>query len=122
MIETADHEAFYPQTALSAFKPAVASSHLWSRSLSVSKPWILYLERLGGHYLDIGVSSKIVQGRIRIMSDAELVAYSAKRLKFSDGSELPADFIVLCTEFAGNIKSEVTKIIGKESEDKLEDY
>ena len=80
------------------------------------------LERQGGHYLDVGVSQEIVDGLIKIKSDAALIGYTRDGLEFSDGSELKADVVVFCTGFQGNMRLEVAKIVGEEIGDVLEDY
>ncbi|KAL1970059.1 hypothetical protein VTN77DRAFT_6464 [Rasamsonia byssochlamydoides] len=79
-------------------------------------------DKFGGHYMDVGTSRKIVDGVIKIKSDALPVAYTEEGLLFSDGSHLKADVIVFATGFAGNMRDVVREIFGADVADGVEDF
>lgn len=58
------------------------------------------LEKAGGHYVDVGGSDLIADGRAGVRGNVEPVAYTAKGLRLSDGSTLETDAIIWCTGFA----------------------
>lgn len=39
----------------------------------------------------------MIDGKIKLKSNADLEGFTETGLKFSDGSELPADVVVFCT-------------------------
>jgi hypothetical protein len=43
-------------------------------------------------------------------------------LGFSDGTEIPADLIVFCTGFIGNMRTNVAKIFGQSIADRVDDF
>lgn len=74
------------------------------------------LERAGGHYVDIGGTRLIEEGKVAIKANVEPVAYTSTGLQFSDGSTLEADVIVWCTGFAdGNLLETAAEILGTRS-------
>ncbi|KAI8686853.1 hypothetical protein LRP88_14958 [Fusarium phalaenopsidis] len=70
------------------------------------------IERLGGHYMDVGASTKISKGFIKVKSDASLTHYTPSGLGFSDGTKLPADLVVFATGFDLNIQGRIREIFG----------
>ncbi|KAL1840235.1 hypothetical protein VTJ49DRAFT_666 [Mycothermus thermophilus] len=71
------------------------------------------LERAGGHYVDIGGTDLIAQGKVGVKAGAEPVAYTAKGLRFSDGDEVEADAVVWCTGFADkNARDVAAEVLG----------
>jgi len=46
---------------------------------------------------DVGGSQYVIDGKIKLKSDAALEGFTETGLKFADGSELPADVVVFCT-------------------------
>ncbi|KAH8798538.1 putative flavin-containing monooxygenase [Xylogone sp. PMI_703] len=80
-------------------------------------PYWHLLERLGGHYMDVGASAKIAEGIIKVKSDAALTHYTSHGLGFSDGSEIPADLVVFATGFDLNIQNCVRELFGDEIAD-----
>ncbi|RAL16575.1 FAD/NAD(P)-binding domain-containing protein [Aspergillus homomorphus CBS 101889] len=58
------------------------------------------LERAGGHYVDVGGTKLLVEGKAGVKANVEPTAYTATGLRFSDGSSLDADAVVWCTGFA----------------------
>ncbi|KAK4545847.1 hypothetical protein LTR36_002411 [Oleoguttula mirabilis] len=77
--------------------------------------------RFGGHYVDIGASARIAQGEIKIKSQA-VKCLTEKGLLFEDGSEVPADLIVLCTGFDHNFRTDAAKIVGREVAEQMDDF
>lgn len=73
------------------------------------------LERAGGHYVDVGGTKLIEEGRVNVKAGVEPVAYTKSGLRFSDGSCVDADAIVWCTGFSdSNIVTTATEILGGE--------
>ncbi|KIW71278.1 hypothetical protein PV04_03461 [Phialophora macrospora] len=79
-------------------------------------------ERRGGHYIDVGCSDKIAKGLIRVKSDARVSHFTATGLAFTDGSEIPADVIVFCTGFRGNMRKNVEELFGPEIAAQVDDF
>lgn len=79
-------------------------------------------ERMGRHYIDVGCSAKIADGRIKVKSDALAVRYTESGLEFDDGSVLPADVIILATGFRGNLRDDVRELLGDEVADRITDF
>ncbi|RVX68377.1 hypothetical protein B0A52_07377 [Exophiala mesophila] len=79
-------------------------------------------EKLGGHYMDVGCSTKIAQGQIRIKSDSLATHFTSNGLAFADGSEIAADVIVFCTGFRGNMRTNVEELFGKEISAQVDDF
>ncbi|EJT97538.1 dimethylaniline monooxygenase [Dacryopinax primogenitus] len=63
----------------------------------------LYFSKGGGYYLDVGASQMIVDGKIGLKSRGEIDRFTSSGVRFSDGSEIPADLVVFATGY-GNIK------------------
>ncbi|CAH0050578.1 unnamed protein product [Clonostachys solani] len=75
------------------------------------------LERAGGHYVDVGTTKLIEDGKVGVKANVEPVAYTETGLQFSDGSTLDADAIVWCTGFADkDARYTVADILGGETE------
>lgn len=71
------------------------------------------IERGGGHYVDIGGTKLIVEGKVGLKVGLEPVAYTATGLRFSDGSTADADAVVWCTGFADkDARSTAADILG----------
>lgn len=58
------------------------------------------IERAGGHYVDIGGTALLSDGKAGVKAGVEPVAYTATGLRFSDGTTVDADAVVWCTGFA----------------------
>ncbi|TGJ78431.1 hypothetical protein E0Z10_g10326 [Xylaria hypoxylon] len=58
------------------------------------------LERCGGHYLDVGGTKLISEGKVAVRGNVEPIAYTDTGLRLSDGSELTADAVIWGTGFA----------------------
>ncbi|OCT44725.1 Flavin-binding monooxygenase-like family protein [Cladophialophora carrionii] len=79
-------------------------------------------ERQGGHYVDIGASAKIADGRIKVKSDASIDSFTPEGLHFSDGTEIKADVVVFATGFHGNMRQFVADLLGDDIASGIEDY
>ncbi|PWY75074.1 FAD/NAD(P)-binding domain-containing protein [Aspergillus heteromorphus CBS 117.55] len=70
------------------------------------------LERAGGHYVDVGGTKLLEEGKAGIKS-AEPIAYTPTGLLFSDGSTLDADAVIWCTGFSdANVRDTTARILG----------
>lgn len=58
------------------------------------------IERAGGHYIDVGSTKLLAEGKAGVKAGVEPIAFTANGLRFSDGSEDDADAVVWCTGFA----------------------
>lgn len=79
-----------------------------------------YLHRGGGYYIDVGASQLIVDGFIKIQQGQEVHRIAPHGVVLADGTELPADEIVLATGFQ-NMRSTARKIFGDELADRVKD-
>jgi len=57
------------------------------------------LRRAAGYYIEVGASDLIIRGEIKIRSGLEVAEVRQRSVALSDGSELPADLIVLATGY-----------------------
>ena len=78
--------------------------------------FIKYLSRGGGYYIDTGTSALVADGSIRIKK-ASVKEIKEHAVAFEDGSELPADEIILATGYT-NMQDTAEEIFGKEVADK----
>lgn len=72
-----------------------------------------YLRRGAGYYIDVGASQLVVEGRIKVKSGVEVPRISEHAVHLSDGSELPADLIVLATGY-GSMNQWAAQLISPE--------
>lgn len=71
------------------------------------------LERAGGHYVDVGGTKLLEDGKVDVKAGTEPVAYTPTGLRFSDGTCIDADAIIWCTGFSDkNICSNAAQILG----------
>ncbi|KAJ9315623.1 hypothetical protein DTO271D3_4196 [Paecilomyces variotii] len=71
------------------------------------------VERAGGHYMDVGDTKLIAEGKANVKAGVEPVAYTKTGLLFSDGSTVDADAIIWCTGFADrDARSTAAQILG----------
>jgi hypothetical protein len=71
------------------------------------------IERSGGHYVDVGGTKLLTEGKASIKSGVEPIAYTSSGLRLSDGSSIGADAIVWCTGFADkDIRGSVAQTLG----------
>ncbi len=79
-----------------------------------------YLRRGSGYYIDVGASEMVADGKIKLKSGVAVKEITETGVVFDDGSELPADLIVLATGYtsmngwaADLISQEVADKVGK---------
>ncbi|KAJ0422217.1 monooxygenase [Aspergillus carlsbadensis] len=71
------------------------------------------LERAGGHYVDVGGTKLIEEGKVGFKAGVEPVAYTETGLRFSDGSCLDTDAVIWCTGFNdSNVVETAAEILG----------
>ncbi len=71
-------------------------------------------ERLGGHYLDVGVSAMVAQGLIKVKSDSLPRRYTTSGLEFDAGSLVEADVIVFATGFEADMRLVIARVLGSD--------
>ncbi|PYH40476.1 flavin-containing monooxygenase [Aspergillus saccharolyticus JOP 1030-1] len=79
-----------------------------------------YFQRGGGYYIDVGASQLIADGHIRVKHGQEIAEVLPHGLRFADGSELPADEIVLATGYQ-NMRTQARQIFGDAVADRVGD-
>ncbi|KAG7413548.1 putative indole-3-pyruvate monooxygenase YUCCA10 [Fusarium oxysporum f. sp. rapae] len=73
------------------------------------------IEKAGGHYVDVGTTDLIAQGKASVKAGVEPVAFTQTGLQFSDGSTAAADAVIWCTGFADrDVRSVAAEIVGRE--------
>ena len=77
-----------------------------------------YLRRGSGYYIDVGASDLVASGDIKLKSNVAVDEITENSVKFSDGSELPADLIVYATGY-GSMNGWAAKLISPEVADKV---
>lgn len=77
-----------------------------------------YLRRGSGYYIDVGASDLVADGRIKLKTRVTVEEITAHSVKFSDGSELPADIIVYATGY-GSMNGWAAMLISQEVADKV---
>ncbi|KAK0533607.1 hypothetical protein OC835_002963 [Tilletia horrida] len=70
-----------------------------------------YSERGGGYYIDVGASSLIASGEIKLKSGQNVSHFTEDALVLDDGSELKADVVVLATGYL-NMRTTTRRIFG----------
>lgn len=73
------------------------------------------LERGGGHYIDIGGTELIAEGKVAVRGHVEPIGYAETGLHLSDGSILGADAVIWCTGYADkDVRATAREILGAE--------
>ncbi|QGU06553.1 putative oxidoreductase CzcO [Corynebacterium occultum] len=82
--------------------------------------FLKYLRRASGYYIDVGASELIASGKVELHSGVTIEEVKENSVVLSDGTELPADVIVLATGYgsmngwaAQLISQEVAERVGK---------
>ncbi|KAK9475660.1 hypothetical protein V1514DRAFT_322927 [Lipomyces japonicus] len=76
-----------------------------------------YYRRGGGYYLDVGCSTLIADGRVKVKQGAAITSFTNDGVLFADGSEVKADIIVLATGYK-NMRETARKIFGDKVADR----
>ena len=69
-----------------------------------------------GYYVDVGASQLIVDGEIKVKSGVEIERLTPTGIRFTDGTELPADVIIQSTGFH-SMHEIVAKIVSRDVAD-----
>ena len=77
-----------------------------------------YLRRGSGYYIDVGASDLVADGRIKLKTRVTVEEITAHSVKFSDGTELPADIIVYATGY-GSMNGWAAMLISQKVADKV---
>ena len=77
-----------------------------------------YLRRGSGYYIDVGASQLLIDGKVKLKSGVNVTEVKENSVVFDDGSELPADLIVLATGY-GSMNGWAARIISQEVADKV---
>jgi putative flavoprotein involved in K+ transport len=78
---------------------------------------LLFLEKGGGYYIDVGCSGLIADGRIAIRSGVEVSGLTPTGVTLGDGSPLDADVVVLATGYHGMVAT-ARRLLGDEVADR----
>ncbi|KAF4452312.1 putative flavoprotein involved in K+ transport [Fusarium austroafricanum] len=79
------------------------------------------IERAGGHYVDVGGTDLLAQGKADIKAGVEPTGFTEKGLRFTDGSTADADAVIWCTGFADrDSRDVVAEILGGKENSKHE--
>ena len=72
-----------------------------------------YLTRGGGYYIDVGASTLITEGKIKIKQGVGIERLEHDGVVFTDGTTLPADVVVLATGYQ-NMRESARALLGDE--------
>ncbi|MGH3769838.1 MAG: flavin-containing monooxygenase [Pseudonocardiaceae bacterium] len=70
-----------------------------------------YLTRGGGYYIDVGASTLIAEGKIKIKQGVGIERLEHDGVVFTDGTTLPADVVVLATGYQ-NMRESARALLG----------
>jgi putative flavoprotein involved in K+ transport len=70
-----------------------------------------YLQRGGGYYFDVGCSSLIVDGKVKVKSGVGIDRFTRRGVRLSDGTDLDADLVVLATGYS-DMRETARKLFG----------
>lgn len=76
------------------------------------------LRRGGGYYIDVGASELIINGDIKLRPNVNIGRIKPDSVVLTDGSELPADVIILATGY-GSMNEFTAELISPEVADKV---
>ena len=72
---------------------------------------MLFLERGGGYYIDVGCSQLVADRQIGLVQMEEIRGFDEGGLRLQDGSYIDADLVVLGTGYA-NLQEDVRRLLG----------
>ena len=78
--------------------------------------YLKYLRRGSGYYINVGASELVIDGSIPVKSGVSIAEVKEKSVVLTDGTELPADVIVLATGY-GSMNGWAEQLISKEVAD-----
>ncbi|MEM7341250.1 MAG: NAD(P)/FAD-dependent oxidoreductase [Actinomycetota bacterium] len=77
-----------------------------------------YLRRGSGYYIDVGASQLLIDGKVKLRSGVNIERIQPNSVVLTDGSELPADLVVLATGY-GSMNGWAAQLISQEVADKV---
>ena len=77
-----------------------------------------YLRRGSGYYIDVGASELVANGSVKLRSGVSIAEIRPRSVVLTDGTELPADLIVLATGY-GSMNGWAAQLISQEVADKV---
>ncbi len=77
-----------------------------------------YLRRGSGYYIDVGASQLIIDGKVKLRSGVNISEIKPRSVVLDDGTELPADLIVLATGY-GSMNGFAAQLISQEAADRV---
>jgi putative flavoprotein involved in K+ transport len=77
------------------------------------------LSRGGGYYIDVGCSRLIAAGEIKV-KNAAIDRFTQSGIRFTDGTELDADIVVLATGYA-NMRETARRLFGEDVGNRVKD-
>ncbi len=80
--------------------------------------FVKYLRRGSGYYIDVGASQLVIDGKIKLRSGVSIDHIKENSVVLTDGTELPADLIVLATGY-GSMNGWAARLISQEVADKV---
>lgn len=80
--------------------------------------FLKYLRRASGYYIDVGASQLIADGKVELHSGVSIDHVKERSVVLTDGTELPADVIVLATGY-GSMNGWAAQLINQEVADKV---
>lgn len=80
--------------------------------------FLKYLRRGSGYYIDIGASDLIASGDIKLVAPAEVKELTEDAVVLTDGTELPADLVVLATGY-GSMNGWAAQLIDQDTADRV---
>lgn len=76
------------------------------------------LRTASGYYIDVGASTLIAEGEIKVISGDEIETLTPAGIRFASGREEPADAIIACTGFQ-SMNEAVAGLVDRETADAL---
>lgn len=110
------HSLLYKQMATqdAAFYDALAKKgFLLDWGEDGSGIFMKYLRRGSGYYIDVGASSLIIDGQVKLEGGTSIERFTEHSVFLTNGKELQADVVILATGF-GNMSGWVEKILSLE--------
>ena len=80
--------------------------------------FLKYLRRASGYYIDVGASELVADGKIPVKSGTSISHVTENSVMLDDGTELPADVIILATGF-GSMNGWAAELISQNVADKV---
>ena len=77
-----------------------------------------YLRRGSGYYIDVGASELVADGSVKLRSGVSIAEIRPRSVVLTDGTELPADLIVLATGY-GSMNGWAAELISQDVADKV---